>query len=599
MAKPRQSSKPQIALAWSHRTQLCLVALLPLLLYVNTLRHDFALDDVIVYRDNRFVQDGVSGIPSILSTDAFSGYSTRQTGLSGGRYRPLSMITFAIEHQLWGKRPGLSHSINALLYAANCLLIFLVLCRLLPASPIPLVATLLFAAHPIHTEVVANIKGRDELLCFAFVLLSFLSLKQRPVLAALAFLLAMFAKETAITFLAIFPLVAHLKGARLKESLKQVLPCVIAVLAFLAVRTAVVGFLGDRGTTNLLVDPFALSSTAERLATATWALGRYLGLLLFPHPLSCDYSTHHFSIRSWGDLSVLVCLVAHLAAVYWAICGVRKRKAYGLVLVYYFATMSIIANIVFPVGTILADRFLYMPSLAFCVGLAWFARFGRPAFIGLALVMLAYSAKTIHRNAAWHDNWTLIQADIQSCPNSARLQAMYGEQAWSRGMNDDAFASFTRSLEIYPDSSSVHRSIGLIHANRADYSKAIHHLSEALSRDPIDTTARYNLGLAYAVTGKHDDAIAHLRQFVEAKPSDAQGRLTLSQTLCGKGDWATALPHLRKAYELAPNIGTVRRDFGVCLYTVGEHEEARPLLEAHLKQVPGDKVVDDMLRRLK
>jgi tetratricopeptide (TPR) repeat protein len=600
MARNRQKAQPKLdASKPASRVQLLTVLLLPLLLYANTLRHDFALDDIIVYRDNRFVQQGIGGIPEILTSDAFAGYTTRESALSGGRYRPLSMLTFALEYQLWKLRPSLSHLVNILLYAANCLLVYVVLTRLLPNSRLPLLASLLFVAHPTHTEVVANIKGRDEVLCFIFVLLSVLAiLDKRHVLAGLAFSLAMFAKESAITFLAVIPVVLCWQGESLRCALKRTSPCLIATLIFILVRTSVVGFLGDRGSTNLLLDPFALSTTGERLATSVWALGRYLWLLLFPHPLSCDYSHAHFGIRKWADFAVLASLVLHLAGAYFAVCGVRSRRGYGVLLLCYFATMSIVANIVFPVGTILADRFVYMPSLAFCIALAALVvQRGKPGLIVLAVILLPYCGKTVHRNLAWKDNWTLVNADIKSCPNSARLHAMLGEQSWERGLKEQALVEFERALQIYPDSSSVHRSIGLIYANNADYPKAIHHLSEAVTRDKRDMTARYNLGLALAITGDSAEAIEHLRILLKAEPKHAMGHLTLGQTLCGKGKWADALAHLQAAHELNPGLGTVARDLGVCLYELAEFARARPLLEAHLKANPNDAKVADMLRR--
>ncbi|MFA4852260.1 MAG: hypothetical protein WC599_07050, partial [Bacteroidales bacterium] len=142
-----------------------------LLLYANSLFNQYALDDRLMITENQFTKKGFNGIGDILSTDSFVGFFGKQKNLvAGGRYRPLSHITFAIEYALFGFNPFIGHLINILLYAFSCLLVYKALLKLFPSGnkhwylTIPFIATMLFIAHPIHTEVVANIKGRDEIL---------------------------------------------------------------------------------------------------------------------------------------------------------------------------------------------------------------------------------------------------------------------------------------------------------------------------------------------------------------------------------------------------------------------------------------------------
>jgi hypothetical protein len=141
------------------------------LLYSNTINHDYALDDTGAIQQNLNVKKGITGIPDILKMDLWE-----QSEVRLGYYRPLSLITFAIEYEFFQNAPHVHHFTNVLFFATSCVILFLVMHALLGNVHqfIPLCVTLLFAAHPIHTEVVANIKSRDEILSFLFVFTSIL-----------------------------------------------------------------------------------------------------------------------------------------------------------------------------------------------------------------------------------------------------------------------------------------------------------------------------------------------------------------------------------------------------------------------------------------
>ena len=196
-----------------------IIVLLPLVLYFNTLFNNYALDDSIVITDNVYVKKGVAGINEIFSTETFTGFFKKKKDLvEGGRYRPLSVATFAIEYELWKLNPALSHFINILLYALLCLVLLKFLEKILfflgenhNYTTIAFFAALIFAIHPVHTEVVANIKGRDEILAVLFSLLSLLfmmrCLEYSPLIngliSGLMLFMALLSKENALTVIPI------------------------------------------------------------------------------------------------------------------------------------------------------------------------------------------------------------------------------------------------------------------------------------------------------------------------------------------------------------------------------------------------------------
>ena len=158
-----------------------ILLILPFALYGASLKYGYVLDDKIVLSENNFVKKGLAGIGDIFSTESFTGYLGEQKNLvAGSRYRPLSIATFAVEHHFWGLNPRNSHFLNILFYALTGLLLFRVLALFLRQDKdrkwhmaLPILAAVLFILHPIHTEVVANIKGRDEILALLLSLGAF------------------------------------------------------------------------------------------------------------------------------------------------------------------------------------------------------------------------------------------------------------------------------------------------------------------------------------------------------------------------------------------------------------------------------------------
>jgi hypothetical protein len=184
-------------------------------LYANTFANRFAVDDLMVVQLNRFTREGLAGIPKMLTTPYWAGAWDRNIGV----YRPLSLIGLAAQFQFFRDDPMGYHIVSVLLYVLSILLLFRTLRALLSSySPlVAFVAALIFAAHPVHTEVVANIKSQDELLCFIFALSTvwfILKNAQSPspanvCFACGCFFLSLLAKESALVFLGAIPLMLY------------------------------------------------------------------------------------------------------------------------------------------------------------------------------------------------------------------------------------------------------------------------------------------------------------------------------------------------------------------------------------------------------
>lgn len=464
---------------------------LPFLLYGVTIGYGYALDDKIVVSENEFVAKGFDGIGDIFGTESFTGFLGAQKNLVvGARYRPLSIATFAAERGMFGESPGLNHFFNILLYALTCLLLYRVLKIITPGKKdapwyfsLPFIATLLFVFHPVHTEVVANIKGRDEILALLLSLLTLycclryvLQKNLLYILAApLVFIFAIFAKENSLTFLGVIPLVFLLfTRIPLKKVALVTAPLVGATVIYLAIRTSVIGYLLDSGVeiTNLMNNPFVEATGGEKSATITYTLGLYIKLLFFPHPLTHDYYPYHIPLVSWGDMRAILSLTLYLGLIAVAIWQWKKSRIITFSILFYLGTLSIVSNILFPVGTFMNERFIYMPSVGFCLVLAYLILHKLPGLIGeksgkmvvyglVSAFVLGFGIKTVTRVPVWENNWELDKAAVKVSQNSARANQYHAyslyeqalqeqDRAKQKELYDEAYPYVSKALEIHP-----------------------------------------------------------------------------------------------------------------------------------------------------
>jgi tetratricopeptide (TPR) repeat protein len=430
--------------------------LISLVLYANTAFHEYAVDDYIIVQENEYVKKGLDGLSDIFTSDAFEGYygERGKSLVAGGRYRPLSIATFALEKQILGElKPHFSHQVNILLFAITVALIFLTLKRLIPPrkgavwASIAFLGALFYATHPIHTEAVANIKGRDEIMGFGFAIASLLFLLRYVDESDLKWLgvsiflyaCALFSKENAITFLAVMPAgLFLLKKKSPLDSVKPVLPHIALALVFLMLRQKYAG--SGSGIFELMNNPFLFSSTSERIGTVMLTYIEYARLLVFPHPLSHDYYPYQIPVVGLGNPMALLGFLLTLGFVTITVYAIYKRRypVLGFALAYFIFTFSVGSNLLFQIGTNMNERFLFMPSLGFTIALAWLllkfkqkfpgkAQFGLPVslLIFILIVNVGFGLKTIDRNSDWKNNLTLFAADVKNSPNSAKVHLSY------------------------------------------------------------------------------------------------------------------------------------------------------------------------------
>lgn len=453
-SKKTPSKKRAVKMVLSGKEKLLLYfafILLTVVLYFQCFPFGYVLDDIIVISKNQFTKAGFSGIWDILSTESFSGYFGEQKNLvEGSRYRPLSIVTFAFEHQLFGLNPTISHVINVLLYGSTAFLIFLTLKSLLQENLafnkifacLGFVAAVIWLVHPLHVEAVANIKGRDEIMSLLFSILSlnyatkYVDSKRSKdlVLIAILFFLGLLSKENTLTFLAIIPLAIWLfRKNSLKANIKIGSVLLLVSIIYLVIRISVVGFLfGGAPSDDLMNNSFAEMEGAGKYATILYTLLQYLKLHVFPHPLTHDYYPYHIPKMSFSDFSVWLSVGLHVILAAVMIGSYKKSKVICFSIGFYFLAMSIVSNLVVSIGTFMNERFVYSASLGFCLLFAFgFNKLNdrlnlksKPiGFVPIGLLLIAFAAKTYQRVPVWQNPLTLNQAAIKVSKNSARANS--------------------------------------------------------------------------------------------------------------------------------------------------------------------------------
>lgn len=493
----------------SFRMQFFIVFAISLMVNLNSVFNNYALDDVVVLTENKIVRKGISGIPELLNSDYFKGYNLTGAELSGARYRPVSLIVFAFEYQFFGANPFVSHLINVLLFSILVLLIFILLRKELfnRESFVPFVAVLLFAVHPIHSEVIANVKGRDEILTFIFLILSvFTFLKYKAtdkinylLLSCLMFFLSLLTKETAITYMAVFPLVLYFfKGEHIVSAVKGVWPLVLTLGLYLFVRYQFVGF-SEVAITDVTNSPYILASPLQAFVTKIFVISKYLYLLILPIALTSEYGYNQIPYLNINSLEFVVSISVLISLVLISLFLFKERSVFSFGILYVLITLSVGTNLIFDFGAPMAERMLFIPSLGYCILLSYMLFLvlnnSRKILVCLLFIIPFYSYSTVWRNSEWKDNETLFLADIVKSPNSSRLNLFvseiyigkYQKEVSSENKSiylDSAKYYIDRSMQILPDYSFAYLRLGLVYFYKGDYNSAADSWLHARKLDP-------------------------------------------------------------------------------------------------------------------
>jgi tetratricopeptide (TPR) repeat protein len=472
--------------------------------YANSLGGEFLFDDLSTFRRAGFADD------SLLD--------------AAQRYRPVRYVSLHIDRVLYGNRAWGYHVTNTLLHGITSFVVFVLLRRL--AGPVAALAgALLFVTHPVHTESVAYISGRRDILTTLFFLLGFLcwvefhrSARRRWIAAAAGlYALALGAKEMAVTL----PLICVLHDLLLDpaRARRQIPLHAVAGLAAAAV-AVYVAFFSD--ATHQF--EWHGGSMAANFATSVRIAAHYALLVVFPLRLLGDYSFDAFPLsRSFLEARVLLALFGIAAALAVAVRLRRRAPLVSFGLAWFLVTLLPVLHIK-PFHELAAEHYLYLPSVGACLLLGLgFERLRatagvRPAWIALGLVLAAFSVRTVARNRDWRDGETFWNSVVATAPRSARGLFNVGmihagrsgtlrSATERRAALERAAASVERAIAIRPDYAKAHYQLGRIYERLGRPEEARARWDEALRLGKQMRLPSVDLGELCVRLGRYDEAI--------------------------------------------------------------------------------------------
>jgi hypothetical protein len=580
--------------AGSFQLQAIILILIGFIFYSNSFSNEYALDDGIVIQKNEYVQEGFRGIPKILKTDAYDSFYKQMNAkqqLSGGRYRPLSIVTFAIEQQLFGGKKksnptelsSLRHVVNVIFYILSIvLLLYFLRNYIFESNPfVAFVIALLFLIHPIHTEVVANVKSRDEILSFLFIILTFIysfryfeSRKGKHLFLGLVFyFLALLSKEYAVTLIVLIPMLWYIKKSTdVQRIIVSWLPFLTIAIIYIAIRYSVVGTGASIENPDVLNNPYKFATPDERWATKIEILNHYLRLLFYPHPLSSDYSYNTIPYTHFSDIKVWLAIIIHLSIIAAVIILFIKRNIIAFALTFYLVHLFLVSNLKFEIGATMGERLIYHSSLGFCIVVGMLSarmlqeikKKTTSNVIGavLAVIVVGWCAGiTYARNAEWKNDTTLFIADAEKVPNSALVNGNAGK----------AYIDLSELLENKSKEKEL-------------VEKSIYYLNRSVTTHKEYVNGYLNLGVAYFKLKNYDKAKECWDKASEIYPNNPflkRNRELLGATYyneamkLGMKQPLDAIRLLEKAVEIVPTNPDYWYNIGGASYTVQDFKKAR------------------------
>ncbi len=448
-----------------------------------------------------------------------------------------------------------------------------------------LLVTLLFVAHPTHAEVVANIKSRDEILCFLFLMGMLWSLyrhagagRARHLGLSLAlFALALLTKEHAITFLALVPLVLFTcTKTPFKAAAGTTGLFALVAVVYLLLRKAVVGVVLMPGNFGGLTNVLTLAQTpSEALGTRLMILWNYLRLLVFPLRLSWDYSYNIVPLKTLADPRAIAAGLVFLALLAGGLWGLRKRSVVAFGLLFFLITFSVVSNLFLPLRWTLAERFLFTPSLGICIALgvgvnAALERFlhapraRRPVLLAIfSIVLLFFSVRTFTRNGDWRSEFDLYLRDAATHPEGARihqaLASAYRNRAAGNVGREErerllrrALEEYRQSIAIFPAFPLPYEGLTYVLYSLGDFAAAERSGRRAVELAPVSAEATHLLAAVCYSLEKHEEAVALFKRTLLLSPFYPGVDLNLAAVYSEMGLPREAIHHLEEAARKNP-----------------------------------------------
>jgi protein O-mannosyl-transferase len=611
------------------RETLMIVALLVLtcVCFANTLTNGFVYDDDQQILQNPYVKSW-KFIPQIFTTTVWS--FVGQAGATN-YYRPLMTLTYLGLWSLFGDAPSGFHIFNLAMQLAVVVLVFFVGRRLLGHEWMAWIAALVFAVHPVHTEVVDWIASVPDLETTFFSLLLLWLIADFEMadwvagaLGALALLGALFAKEPSLLVAPLALVFGYLlsgkAGANGDEAVgggqgatssvpfahrvARWLPILLMGAAYVAWRILLFGKLAPVLQHAQITWPQAVYSACALVLT-------YARLLVWPARLSA-FHVFHASHSPWEPqvLGGVVIIAGFLAG---AVVAWRKRVPEASFCVVWMAlTLLPVLNARWMAANVLTERYLYLPSVGFCWLIGWGAvrlwkRAASWGTVGLASrsivtwggcgMLAACAFLVVQRNRVWHDDLSLYTQTLVTDPDAAIIRNNLAGAYLAVGNLDRAETEWLAALAGKPDNVITMNALGVLYTREKKYDAAEKYLLMAIHTRPEWADGHYDYAIVLGRVGKDAESKAEFQRAIALAPFNPTARLWYGKTLLTDREFAEAEAQFRRSYELQPSDEALRGLADVYLQT-GQSEKAQGALGEFLSHSPYDSEAHLQLAKL-
>ncbi|MFY9222345.1 MAG: tetratricopeptide repeat protein [Blastocatellia bacterium] len=555
----------------SHQNLLIYLAivLVSLACFANSLTGKFIYDDYLVVVDNTSIKS-LNNIPDLFLQSYFGKDNT------AGTYRPLTTISFAINYAIAGLEPYSYHLANIIINAINSLLVYWIVKYYSQSKLLGIFTALLFSVHPVHSEAVAAIYGRPELLATMFLLIAWVCYEKSPankyyyLISLLSYFLSLLCKESGIVFFGILLLIQFCTKTSWKEKLiptPKSWGYVLTTIPYLIIRIWITGAFGVPKSGQMLGG----ESFSTRVYTMSFGYIKYFQMLVWPSKLYTEYDFSVIPKITSVNFTVVLSLVTILLIIIIGFWQTNKNRIIVFGILFFFVATSIVSNVFLPTGILISERTIYLAvgSICLLMGAAFYkvykmgwTKFALGFFI---FTLLLVSIRTYYRNL-----------DFQ---------------------NDEVL--FSSTLKIQPNHFKANYCLGLYYENIGQADKAEVYLKKALQLNETSSIANVALANFYNKQAKVDLAINLFKRAIELDPNNADAHSFYGAILLSQGNLCTAKEHLTKALSINKNLVKAHNNLGVTFAQMNRYQEAKQEFEKTLELDPNYQGANENLYLLK
>ncbi|HNX90513.1 MAG TPA: tetratricopeptide repeat protein [Candidatus Omnitrophota bacterium] len=578
----RSSVSPRGPKKWPVFVMIIVLAVMAFGVYVPVINGEFLLDDDLLIVDNIYVKS-LANTPRIFGEDMGSGI-----GLQSSYYRPLQMLSYAIEYKFFKLNNKVYHLTNNIIQVFVVICVFFLILIVFKDRMLAFFTALLYLAHPAHAESVAYISGRGDCLVALFTLLTmifYVRASERGgflnwLTMFVVYVIALFSKENSL----IVPGLIVMYHFTLRRKFNIFLIFLVGLTTFIYMFFRVSFF-------KMYASEMTIQAALQRLPGIFDAMAGYIKILIWPFDLNMGHETRPFTFTE-PMVIVGYFVVLGLITSFFLILK-KKKAAFGLG--WYLVALVPVLNL-FPVAFYMADHYLYIPSIGLFLILAELIRRlyirNRTGAIVATMILIfivgGLSALTLKQNYYWMNPKSFYERTLIFAPKSPRNYSNLARVYLKEGNIPKGLELYKKAIEIDPGYVNAHYNLGVTYNMMGNKEEALRSCENAVKYDPYCTHAYNIMGIIYWSMGKREDAVTAYTKALMTSPSNILAMNNLAGAYFQMGKRDQALEYEQKAIALNPDHPDAYANLGYMYNEMGKNEEAVAYIKKAISLKPGD-----------